>query len=62
MTKGEQGIAIRQQLLADGILSIEGDMYFLDASKLGKVVGATYQDLKLKRFNEKVRAYVRSIS
>jgi hypothetical protein len=30
-------------------------MYFLNPTTLGQVVGATYQDLKLKRFNERVR-------
>ncbi len=47
--------------MRDGILSVEHDMYFLNPSALGAVVGATYQDLKLKRFNDQVRRYVATI-
>lgn len=61
ITKGAIGVAIRERLMRDGILSIEHDMYFLNPSVLGKVVGATYQDLKLKRFNDQVRQYVAAI-
>lgn len=61
MTKGPIGIAVREKLLSDKILSVEGEMYFLNPTALGQVVGATYQDLKLKRFSERVRAYVASI-
>lgn len=62
MTKGKLGVAIRDRLLKDNILSIEGEMYFLDPKALGRIVGATYQDLNLKRFNDQVRRYVASIA
>jgi hypothetical protein len=35
--------------------------YFLDPDRLGQVVGANYHDLKLKRFNQRVRDYVADI-
>jgi len=60
ITKG-RGEAIRRRMMKDGILSLEGDMYFLDPDTLGRIVGAAYQDLKLKRFNQTVRQYVSSI-
>jgi hypothetical protein len=58
MTKGGLGVALRERMVKDGILSLEGDMYFLDPSALGKLVGVTYQDLKLRRFGAKAREYV----
>ena len=61
MTKGALGVEIRHRLMRDKVLSLEDGMYFLDSAALGRVVGATYQDLKLKRFNNKVRAYVSSL-
>lgn len=62
ITKGALGVALREQMLRDGILSLEGDMYFLDSSMLGRVAGVTYQDIQMRRFSEKVRAYVSSIT
>jgi hypothetical protein len=61
MTKGPIGVAVRKKLLSDKILSLEGDYYFLNPTALGRIVGATYQDVKLKRFNESVRNYVSTI-
>jgi hypothetical protein len=61
MTKGDLGVAIRHRLMQDGIILLEGSMYFLNSNNLGKTVGATYQDLNLKRFNDKVRSYVSTI-
>ena len=62
MTKGDVGLAVRERLIKDGILSLEGEMYFLDPNALGKIVGATYQDLNLRRFNDQVHKYVSSIA
>jgi hypothetical protein len=61
MTKGQIGVAIRNKLLKDGILAIEGEMYYLSPNALGATVGATYQDLNFKRFNDRVREYVAAI-
>jgi hypothetical protein len=61
MTKGTQGVAIREQLLADGILTLEGKWYFLDPQRLGKIAGTAYQDLKVKSFSDELKRYVGSI-
>jgi len=62
ITKGALGEAIRERLLEDQILSLHGTIYFLDSTRLGEIVGATYHDLKLKRFNQQIRDYVATIS
>ena len=61
VTKGAVGVAIRQRLMDDGVLTREGSMYFLNPDALGRVVGATYQDMSLKVFNDRVRQYVLSV-
>jgi hypothetical protein len=61
MTKGRLGVAIRERMVKDGILSLEGNIYFLNSTALGQIVGATYQDVNMKRFNDKVRQYIQSI-
>ena len=61
ITKGELGVRIRKQLMSDQIITYDDNRYFLDPSKLGEVVGATHQNLKLKRFNDNVRNYLRPI-
>jgi hypothetical protein len=61
MTKGQLGVEVREKLIADKVLSLDGEIYYLDSSALGRVVGATYQDLKLRRFSEKARNYVTKI-
>jgi hypothetical protein len=62
ITKGALGDAIRRRMMQDGIISVERNMYFLNPDALGRIVGATYQDLKLKRFNDRVRQYVSYIA
>jgi len=61
MTKGALGVAIREKLLEDRILSTDGPMYLLDPKALGRVVGATFQDLNVKRFSPQVREYVSQV-
>ncbi len=61
MTKGALGEAIREHMLRDQILSLRGNLYFLDPDRLGHIVGANYQDVKLKRFSQPVRDYVAAI-
>ncbi len=62
MTKGAYGIALRERLLKDKILFQRSEMYILDPDRLGEIVGATFQDLKLKRLNKKVAEYLASIT
>jgi hypothetical protein len=49
-------------MMQDGVISLERNMYFLNPDALGRIVGETYQDLKLKRFNDRVRQYVSYIA
>lgn len=58
MTKGNLGLRLRQKLMQDNILSIDGQMYILNPDKLGAVVGITFQDLKLKRYSTAVNIYL----
>lgn len=62
ITKGDVGVALRDRLMADGVLYREGPMYFLDPDTLGSVVGASYHDLRIKHYNEKVRVYLATIA
>jgi hypothetical protein len=61
MTKGDLGVALREKLLSDGVLSLEGAMYFLDADLLGQRVGTSFQDLKMKRYSPETLAYLRAV-
>ena len=61
MTKGALGVALRQRLLEDGVLSLEGAMYFLEPNALGDKVGISFQDLKLKHYSQQSRVYLQSV-
>lgn len=61
MTKGVLGIALRQRLVADQVLSLEGEMYFLEPNVLGDRVGVSFHDLKLKHYSPQSRAYLQSV-
>jgi len=61
MTKGPLGVALRDRLVADKVLSLESTMYFLEPDLLGHVVGVTFQDLKLKHYPPKSRVYLQEI-
>jgi hypothetical protein len=62
ITKGPVGVAIREKMMRDGILTREGGWYFLNPEALGRVAGASYHELKLKRFNDRIRSYALTIS
>ena len=61
MTKGTLGDTLRQCLVEDKVLSLEGTMYFLEPNVLGEKVGISFQDLKLKYYSEKSRAYLQRV-
>lgn len=61
MTKGGLGVALRERLVEDSVLSLEGEMYFLDPDLLGSKVGVSFQDLKLKHYSPKSRTYLQAI-
>lgn len=58
MTKGRLGEALRQKLLSDRVLRIDGAMYILDPDALGAKVGLGFQDIKVKRYSETANAYL----
>lgn len=61
MTKGRLGVALRQRLMVDKVLSLEGEMYFLEPNVLGDRVGVSFQDLKLKHYSPRSRVYLQSV-
>lgn len=61
MTKGEVGNALREKLVKDGVLSLKGNMYYLDPKALGAQVGLSFLDAKLKRYGSQVRRYVQNL-
>lgn len=61
MTKGALGIALRECLVADGVLSLEGTMYFLEPNVLGERVGISFQDLKMKLYSPQSRGYLQRV-
>ncbi|MDR3682111.1 MAG: hypothetical protein P4L11_00170 [Geothrix sp.] len=61
MTKGAIGIALRERLLADKVISLEGSMYYLEPDALGRVVGVGFQDLKFKHYPSKSRVYLQEV-
>ena len=60
MTKGAIGDALREGLMRDKVLSLEGSMYFLEPNVLGQKAGVSFADIKLKRYGEQTKAYVRA--
>jgi hypothetical protein len=61
MTKGNLGVALRERLVADKVLSLEDSMYFLDPNMLGQKVGISFQDLKMKHYSAESRNYLRQL-
>jgi hypothetical protein len=61
MTKGQLGIALRQRLVEDKVLSLEGSMYFLEPKILGEKVGVSFQDLKMKHYSPQSHAYLQNV-
>lgn len=57
MTKGK-GQAVLDALKEDEIIVLDGQMYFLDADRLGAVTGATYADAVARQFNSKTVDYI----
>lgn len=61
MMKGTTGEALLNKLLDDKILSLEGQMYFLEPNILGKKVGASFLDVKLKNYSKQTIDYVQGL-
>lgn len=62
MLKGEVGVALLQKLLSDGVIHLRSPMYVLNADVLGAKVGASFLDVKLKRYSTQTRNYVQSLN
>lgn len=61
MSKGDIGEVLRAQLLDDKVLSVDGPMYILDPKALGRVVGLSFQDAKVKNYGTQTRDYVQAV-
>lgn len=61
MTKGRLGDALRERLLGEKILTLEGTMYILDPDALGRIAGVSFGDIKLKRYGEQVKTFLRGL-
>jgi len=62
MLKGTVGRALLSKLLHDGVITLEGQMYYLNPDVLGSKVGASFLEVKLKRYSLQTREYVRQIA
>jgi hypothetical protein len=58
MTKGEIGERIRNALLADRVLSVQGVYYILDPDVLGRQLDTDYASLRDKIFSERANTYL----
>lgn len=56
MTKGT-GQAVLETMLAEGVISLEGPMYFLDPDKLAAQAGVNYVDCMARRFGPEAIAF-----
>ncbi len=61
MLKDDRGRALLKKMQADSIISNERHMYFLDPDALGEKVGASFQDVNLKRYADRTLAYLREL-
>lgn len=60
MTKGV-GQSVLDALVANGVLSLDGSMYFLDPGALTTKVGASYHDCVRRQYSNKTIDFIRSI-
>jgi hypothetical protein len=61
MTKGDVGDRIRESLLADHVLSVQGVYYVLDPDSLGRQLDTDYASLRDKAFSEKTNSYLTKV-
>lgn len=58
MTKGS-GAAVLKHMLKEGILSLQGRLYYLDSDALASKAGANYTDCMARHFNSKTIEFVK---
>lgn len=61
MSKGDVGEALRKKLLQDKVLIEDGHMYLLDPKALGRIVGISFQDAKVKHYGTQTLEYVHAV-
>jgi hypothetical protein len=59
--KGRVGEAVLGRLIQDGVLSLQGEMYYLNPEKLSAHAGVSWQDLRKGMIPSAVSAYLRTI-
>ena len=59
--KNNIGWAVLRKLVADRILALRGDMYYLDPNELGTHLGVSWQDLRKGQMPESLIRYIRAI-
>lgn len=61
MLKGAVGNAVLAKLLQDGVIKLEGHMYFLNPDMLGSVVGTSFFEVQMKNYSDKTRLYFQQL-
>lgn len=61
MLKDDRGRALLDKMITDRIISNERHMYFLDPDALGEKVGASFQEVNLKRYSDRTLDYLREL-
>lgn len=61
MLKGAVGSALLKKLLQDGVVQLNGPMYYLEPDTLGSKVGASFLEIKLKQYSKRTREYVQHL-
>lgn len=59
--KGSVGQAVLGRLIQDGILSLQGEMYYLNPEQLNAHAGVSWQDLRKGMMPDAVSSYLRAI-
>jgi len=61
MLKGDLGWAVLKKLMADKVITLRGNMYYLDPNALGARVGASFVNVNLKLYSAETRAYLQNL-
>ena len=58
MLRGEDGRALLDKLIKDGVISSESHMYYLEPNILGSVAGASFLEVNTKNYSKETLSYV----
>lgn len=56
------GEAVLRRLVADGVLTLEDPMYFIETDQVDKLLGISWTDLRQGLVTDKLVQYLKSIS